>query len=246
MMNALDDETKKLLFPDNSSLDSLSPAEKNIYTLNKDFFERGAVHYVTDMLRESEHVPSSIKSKLKSKRYSAFLAALQAKIKPASGDDPVTLYGMNRDSATDTALLEKLRPQYDDAIARCYEEGYKQQATAWHLYIREPVYWFETLSNYYRTDQFLGPWKLRSLNEADKETLSSEIGHKLSLLKHAAMDNATFAKDAAKLDVDDTLNFLHGQHVCALSYLQVIDDQAVKNITDVSTQAGNASLRLLP
>lgn len=233
MLNALDEETKNFIFPDNT-IPGLSAIEMTILAESKEFFEEGAVHYITDTLRSSEHVERKYKERMKENRYQAFCRVLTAKKKPETGDDPYTVFGISRDDKTKEAWLDKLRPQFETATIRCYEEGYKFQSPAWDIYTKEPVYWFQTLCNFYRTDEFLGPWKLKSLNEDDKEKISSEIGHKLTLLKHAAENNPTFAEAGKKLDVDVTLNYLQGEHVCAFSYAQVIDDEFAKKATDVS------------
>ena len=248
MMQALDNETKRTLFP---HLPALSAAETSILNDNLDFFKRAGVHFVAEQLKKLHQINPKIAKKINKTfevqidqkitksilyKWTPFLRMMTTFVPPTDGTtDPVTEYGWNRQK--DEYQIIKLQRQFQDASMRCYLEGYKERFPEWNTYLEQPTYWFKCFSAWLVSPEQCNRWlhtivdplKGKNALSASQECLL--WGNKLSLLKQAAPASA---RD--QLDIGEVTEYLACQAQMALAYAQIVNKDLVEQTVTVRSQ----------
>lgn len=217
-MHALDPETKSKLLP---NLPPLTAAETQILNDNKEYFRRGATHYLAERLKSMKDLEPDTAKKIPYK-WSIFQAMMTSIEEPEdTANDPVVRYGWSRE--TNAKELKTLQAQFINVSMRVYELGYMQQCPAWENYLSQPVYWFNAYKAYLLSDAFLQSW-LPTLPDRSKMKgavpVTVEVngfGNKLSLLAHAAP-----VSEQAALKVDGVCDELNHHAQIYIAYSQIM------------------------
>jgi hypothetical protein len=94
MMHAVDQRTLEDFLPNLGPLDS---EQQKILDDNYDHFHRGAVHLLSEQLKNAESYRVKPWAKHILYRYEQFQKMMSATEKPKEGEDPVSVYGRNRE-----------------------------------------------------------------------------------------------------------------------------------------------------
>jgi hypothetical protein len=160
---------------------------------------------------------------------------MSATEKPKEDEDPVSVYGWNRDDATQKEKLNKLQQRHKDVAMRCYQWGYITTCADWRLFLATPTYWFKAFGAWLLSDEHKTHWLTDIVDRVnDKRSISvqDEIlmwGNKLSMLKAHAP-----AADQTDLVVEDITEVLLGEAQTKLAYAQVLTKEAVEHLQKVN------------
>ncbi|KAF2851724.1 hypothetical protein T440DRAFT_507140 [Plenodomus tracheiphilus IPT5] len=228
MMHALDQRTLENFLPNLQPLDSETT---KILNDNIEYFHRGAVHIMAEQLKGAEKIRSQDWSKHIVYRYEQYMKMMASLKKPDKGDDPVAVYGWDRNNTAHMTALNQLQTQHKDVAMRCYQWGYQQTCPEWIPFLKTPTYWFKAYGALLMSPEYKDRWLTQLVDRPDiKGSISptDEIlmwGNKLSLLKANAP-----AEDQKELVVEHITEYLLGEAITKLAYAQVLDAQALKHL----------------
>lgn len=242
-VHALDDETKRTLFP---SQPPLSPAESSILADSRDYFKRAAVHLIAEQLKKIHQINPKISKgssvgfqtefdqtvvKHITYKWKTFMSMMTSFAPPTDGKpDPVVEYGWDR--TKDAELIIRLQSQFQEASMRCYLEGYKLRFPEWDKFLKHPVYWFKCFSSLLVSPEHCNRWVhtlIDPLQNTNKNavTANQEVllwGNKLSVLKQASPKEV---RD--QLDIGEVTEYLTSQAQLALAHAQLVNNDLVES-----------------
>ncbi|KAF8446800.1 hypothetical protein BDZ91DRAFT_787118 [Kalaharituber pfeilii] len=228
MLHAVNRHSQEELLP---NLPSLTPSQQEISKQNPEFLRRGGIHLLAESLKNTPGMESSIARKIKDKFQ--YYIKMMTSLEPPEKDDPVTLYGWDREK--NKADLELHREQYHRVTLWCYEAGYKEMCPEWSNYLSEPVYWYQMLAVYLISPGHMETW-LNTLNlKADEKSQSGpaqkifQWSSKLTLLKNAAQAQG---KDTKNLNVEELVNYFNVKAVEHVIMSQKIDNEWLKHLQE--------------
>ena len=242
MLHALDDNTRADLLPNLQPLDAMSIS---ILQDNKDYFKRSAIHFLAEQIKKMQGVNPDLTKSI-AWRFQPFNDMLGSteKAQPEE-EDPVKLYNKDWDREKNAKEIGLLRSQHLNATMRCYQEGFKLYCPEWHVYLKEPVYWFKYYAAYLQSDPLIEKWEAGLTDRTERVNVLSAAqevylwSSKLLMLKFAAPE-----KEALALNVDEVTEYLSQKAANVTTLKQLINKDMVKKLKEVSVACCRSIPRL--
>lgn len=183
LLASLDDDVKKILFPNLVSLDA---AELRIQQMAPKYLRQVALHHILGQLQSSSQVKPEIRNTIRPKKCAKFLPMCLSLAKPADKElDPVRQYGLDPDNEEQAKFVREMQDGANKVREACYLKGYRTAVSEITEFLNEPVLWYTELTDYVTRTSFMTYWCGKETS--DPNGLVNLRG-KLQLLYQVAME----------------------------------------------------------